>query len=69
MSNETLKGLSFRKAHDCADKNCVEVGSGGGIVGVRDTKDDGSGPVLAFTPGAWAAFLDGARDGEFGLSR
>ncbi|MER7166688.1 DUF397 domain-containing protein [Micromonospora sp. NPDC000207] len=35
---------------------CVEVaGNLPGAVAVRDSKDP-SGPVLSFTPGAWAAF-------------
>lgn len=39
--------------------NCVEVaGNLPGVVGVRDSKDR-SGPLLAFTPGAWRAFLLG----------
>jgi hypothetical protein len=45
--------------------NCVEVAvAADGTIGVRDSKDR-TGPVLAFTPGEWAAFLDGVRDGEF----
>ncbi|MEU6717582.1 DUF397 domain-containing protein [Nonomuraea sp. NPDC046802] len=34
---------------------------------VRDTKDQGEGPVLTFTPDEWLAFLDGASKGEFNL--
>lgn len=48
-----------------ANGNCVEVASlPGGGTGVRDSKDT-DGPVLRFTPGEWAAFLDGAKAGEF----
>jgi hypothetical protein len=36
--------------------NCVEVASPGGVVAVRDTKQDGTGPVLQFTPAAWRVF-------------
>jgi Domain of unknown function (DUF397) len=45
--------------------NCVEVASlpSGGI-GVRHSKDT-EGPVLAFTPDEWHAFLGGVRNGEF----
>jgi hypothetical protein len=32
---------------------------------VRDTKDQGQGPVLTFTRVEWEAFLDGARNSEF----
>jgi hypothetical protein len=34
-------------------------------LGVRDTKDKGSGPVLIFNESEWAAFLGGAKAGEF----
>jgi len=33
---------------------------------VRDSKDR-SGPVLTFTAKEWAAFVGGAKDGEFDL--
>jgi Domain of unknown function (DUF397) len=36
--------------------NCVEVGCGGPLIAVRDTKDHGTGPVLTFTGEAWEAF-------------
>ncbi|GIG91077.1 DUF397 domain-containing protein [Plantactinospora endophytica] len=40
-----------------AQAECVEVADDlGGAVGVRDSKDRG-GPVLAFTPEAWRAFV------------
>jgi hypothetical protein len=45
--------------------NCVEVaGLPGGGVGVRNSRDTG-GPVLAFTPAEWEAFVGGVRNGEF----
>jgi hypothetical protein len=48
--------------------SCVEVGqTRGGTILVRDTKDDGEGPVLTFTPAEWEAFTAGVRDGEFDL--
>lgn len=34
-------------------------------IGVRDTKDQGTGPVLVFTGPEWSAFLAGAREGQF----
>jgi hypothetical protein len=46
--------------------NCVEVGvADDGTIGVRDSKQHGSGPVLAFTPSEWEAFIGGVRRGEF----
>ena len=38
--------------------SCVEVGDHGNRVLVRDTKQDGTGPVLRFTPTAWRRFAD-----------
>ena len=45
--------------------NCVEMRGNAGAVEVRDTKDSGAGPILDFTKTAFAAWLDGAKDGEF----
>jgi Domain of unknown function (DUF397) len=43
--------------------NCVEVAQlADGQVGVRDTKDMGSGPVLVFGADAWRAFLGAVKD-------
>jgi Domain of unknown function (DUF397) len=45
--------------------NCVQVARlPDGMVGVRDSKNPGIA-ILRFTPGAWQAFLAGARRGEF----
>jgi hypothetical protein len=46
--------------------NCVEVAANGGTVAVRDSKDRGQTP-LVFTRDEWAAFLAGAKAGEFDL--
>jgi hypothetical protein len=64
-----LEGVPFRTAGSCSDKTCVEVAITGDAIGVRDSKDKGRGPVLAFTPDEWAAFLGGAKNGEFDLPR
>lgn len=46
--------------------NCVEVSfADDGDVLVRDSKDNGTGPILRFTPQEWNAFVLGAKDGEF----
>ncbi|TQM29345.1 DUF397 domain-containing protein [Nocardia bhagyanarayanae] len=62
-----LTGAVWRKStYSGPDGNCVEVAFlDGGNVAVRDTKDKGVGPVLAFTPGEWDAFLSGVSAGEF----
>jgi hypothetical protein len=46
---------------------CVEVAELDGVVAVRDSKHP-SGPALIFTPDEWAAFIAGAKDGEFDLA-
>lgn len=51
-----------KSSYSAGQDNCVEEGrSGTGSVGVRDTKDNGVGPVLEFAPDAWAAFLEDLR--------
>lgn len=46
--------------------NCVEVSRlPDGRIAVRDTKDDGAGPVLIFTQAEWDAFMAGAKEGQF----
>jgi hypothetical protein len=36
--------------------NCVEAGHVRGVVLIRDTKDNGAGPVLRVTPADWSRF-------------
>ncbi|QEU93765.1 DUF397 domain-containing protein [Streptomyces kanamyceticus] len=38
--------------------NCVEVATDPKTVMVRDTKDNETGPALAFGTAAWGAFID-----------
>lgn len=49
-----------------AGNNCVEVARTPDGVFLRDSKDP-AGPILAFNCAEWAAFLNGARNGEFDL--
>jgi len=44
--------------------DCVEMRRNGESVEVRDSKDP-HGPILRYTSSELAAFLDGARKGEF----
>lgn len=54
------------KAAASADTgNCVEMRQQGPLVEIRDTKAKGIGPTLGFTKAEFAAFLDGAKKGEF----
>ena len=54
------------KSSLCASGECVEVSLTDDGAQMRDSKDRSS-PVLRFTPGEWAAFLNGVRAGEFDL--
>jgi hypothetical protein len=46
--------------------NCVEIGRlMPDRIGVRDTKDNGTGPLLIFTGAEWDAFIAGAKEGQF----
>lgn len=48
-----------------AEGNCVEIADGPeGWKAIRDSKDEGSGPVLRFTPGEWSHFRDGILAGK-----
>ena len=63
-----VAGVWRKSSHSNGQSSCVEVRTGQpGAVAVRDSKDRG-GPELAFTAGAWAAFVRGVRQGEFDLA-
>jgi len=63
-----LEGANFRTSTYSADQgNCVEVATNlPGIVAVRHSKDP-AGSVIIYTDAEWAAFIGGAKDGEFDL--
>ncbi|GAA1830160.1 hypothetical protein GCM10009735_77340 [Actinomadura chokoriensis] len=51
-----------KSSHSAPDGECVEIGrSSVGNIGVRDTKQRGTGPILDFTPREWATFLQAVR--------
>ena len=63
-----LNNLLWRKATaSITDGNCVEVAHTPDTIAVRDSKDP-NGAVLRYTHAEWAAFLDGAKKGEFDLA-
>ncbi|MEW2166719.1 DUF397 domain-containing protein [Streptomyces sp. NPDC007084] len=55
----------IKSSHSNAEGNCVEVaGLAEGGIAVRNSRDP-EGPALVYTPAEVAAFLAGAKDGEF----
>jgi hypothetical protein len=60
--------IEWRKSTFSTTNGCVEVAVVGDRIAVRDSKQQGQGPVLEFTAAEWVAFLGGVRGGEFDLS-
>jgi hypothetical protein len=59
--------VEWRKSTLSTTNGCVEVAVTGDRVAVRDSKQQGRGPVLEFTAVEWEAFVLGVRGGEFDL--
>jgi hypothetical protein len=59
----------WRKSDVSGDGGCVEVAYANGVIGLRDSKDAGNGPILVFNQREWSAFLSGARSGEFDVDQ
>ena len=65
LGNPPARPTWIKSSLSFSNGACVEVASlPGGHVGVRNSRDT-SGPVLAFTPAEWHAFVGGVRNGEF----
>ncbi|MEU8588916.1 DUF397 domain-containing protein [Streptomyces sp. NPDC048664] len=55
----------IKSRHSNAEGNCVEVATlADGAIAMRNSRHP-EGPALVYTPAEMAAFLAGARDGEF----
>lgn len=53
-----------KSSYSACNGNCVEVAElRRDLIGVRDTKDAGRGPILAFEAAAWWSFLDSVKKG------
>lgn len=61
----TCVEVGYHTSSHCAGGECVEIGAAGTAILVRDSKNQ-TGPVLTFTPNAWAEFMSGVRAGTFG---
>ena len=65
-TNDLTTAKWFKSSRSNGQNACVEVAFlDGGDVALRDTKDQGRGPIMVFTPAEWDAFIGGVQDGEF----
>lgn len=57
--------VAWRKASRSKDDACVEAGRTaiGHLIGVRDTLDNGLGPILEFSRTEWSLFLATVKNG------
>ena len=61
----SLDARWIKSGHSNAEGNCVELARlADGAIAVRNSRDP-EGPALVYTPAEVAAFLAGAKDGEF----
>ncbi|MEE4545065.1 DUF397 domain-containing protein [Streptomyces sp. V4-01] len=65
MSDSTFDGAFWFKANGSGEGGCVEVAVTPEVIGVRDTKDKGDGPILSFGRPAWTSFVQDLHRGEF----
>jgi hypothetical protein len=61
MEDKIVRGWRKSSYSGNGGGNCVEVGAAAPSIAVRDTKQDGTGPVLRFPPAAWRRFADQVR--------
>jgi len=66
MDTPDFTAATWRESSRSGDNGgqCVEVALASDAVGVRDSKNP-NGPVLAFTPDEFSAFLSSVTAGEF----
>lgn len=68
MSHDLSEAEWRKSSRSGGSGQCVEVATNlPGVIAVRDTKDNGTGPALIFAPAEWHAFIAGAKYGEFDL--
>lgn len=61
MEDKIVRGWRTSSHSGNGGGNCVEVGAAAHVIAVRDTKQDGAGPVLRFSPAAWRRFAGQVR--------
>ena len=64
-SANLLEAVWRKSSWSSFNGNCVEVAElRGGLIGVRDTKNAGLGPVLLFEGATWRSFIDVLKKGD-----
>jgi hypothetical protein len=65
-AEDAARAIWIKSSLSTYNGTCVEIARiSNNCVGMRDTKDHGRGPILAFSQREWSAFLAGAKAGEF----
>jgi hypothetical protein len=65
VSDSPFEGAFWFKAVGSGEGGCVEVAITPTVIGVRDTKDKGNGPILSFDRQEWTSFVRDLHDGGF----
>ena len=67
VTSSQVNSASWRKSSfSSMNGSCIEISRLlSDRIGIRDTKDNGTGPVLFFTDSEWNAFIAGAKEGQF----
>jgi hypothetical protein len=65
LGNVDFAQVTWRKSSWSAmNGNCLEFAElEDGLIGIRDTKEDGQGPVLVFDRTAWRSFIHETKRG------
>lgn len=64
-ATELSQAIWRKSSWSAHNGNCVEVAElGDRLIGVRDTKDAGRGPVLLFADTAWRSFVANVKYGR-----
>ncbi|HEX3780340.1 MAG TPA: DUF397 domain-containing protein [Pseudonocardiaceae bacterium] len=58
MNKDEFARIAWRKSsYSNGEANCVEVAFLAGGVAVRDSKEQGNGPIMEFAPRQWSRFM------------